>query len=155
MGYDAEKRRKYRQDNTSRIHNYLLEHPCVDCGEDDPIVLEFDHLRDKKATISRMVTNTRSWATITEEITKCEVRCANCHRKITAKRAQTFSFRVGKMRVEVDEYSYSRLELQHGIRNGYYRGCRCDECKMWNTRRHKRYRENKRLSGANGSTHPW
>src|ERR1700690_3707142 len=39
------------------IWNYKLGHPCVDCGEPDPIVLEFDHINpnEKKATIANML----------------------------------------------------------------------------------------------------
>ncbi len=55
---------------------------CIDCGYDkDPIALDFDHLRDKKFQISSNVT--RSLKSIFLEIMKCEVRCANCHRKVT------------------------------------------------------------------------
>ena len=64
---------------------YLREHPCVDCGESDPIVLEFDHLRDKKFPISKGLTD-RNWNDVLDEIAKCEVVCANCHRRRTAKR---------------------------------------------------------------------
>jgi hypothetical protein len=64
---------------------YLREHPCVDCGEPDPIVLEFDHLRDKKFSISEGIQG-RSWQSVLDEIAKCEVVCANCHRRRTARR---------------------------------------------------------------------
>ena len=73
---------------------YLLalfeEHPCVDCGEHDPIVLEFDHLvaADKVFDIGHSLPY-RSWASILREIEKCEVVCANCHRRRTAQRAGT------------------------------------------------------------------
>ena len=53
---------------------------CVDCGESNHIVLDFDHLKDKKYNISRMIHDGFSWAAIKKEIAKCEVVCANCHR---------------------------------------------------------------------------
>lgn len=58
---------------------------CVDCGEKDIIVLDFDHLGDKKNSISRMMHDCVSLDLMEEEISKCEVRCANCHRRKTAK----------------------------------------------------------------------
>jgi len=58
---------------------YLLAHPCVDCGNTDTRVLDFDHLRDKKEKVSKMLSS-YTWAKVYEEIEKCEVRCANCHR---------------------------------------------------------------------------
>ncbi len=68
------------------LYNYLKYHPCVDCGEPDPIVLEFDHVRgEKKAAISQLVAQCNAIATIQKEIDKCEVRCANCHRRKTSK----------------------------------------------------------------------
>jgi len=65
---------------------------CMDCGETNPIVLDFDHLKDKKYNVSRMIHDGFSWAAIKKEIAKCEVVCANCHRirtynRLTAKTA--------------------------------------------------------------------
>jgi hypothetical protein len=67
-----------------RVRSYLRDHPCVDCGEADLTVLDFDHLRDKRANISALVGSALSWRAIDDEIRKCEVRCANCHRRRTA-----------------------------------------------------------------------
>lgn len=66
------------------IWNYLSSHPCVDCGESDPRVLEFDHVRgEKRATVTRLVRNGFSIKIIKKEIAKCVIRCANCHKKKT------------------------------------------------------------------------
>jgi hypothetical protein len=65
--------------------------PCVDCGEDDPLVLEFDHLGDKKFNIAKGITN-HSWQAVLDEIGKCDVVCANCHRRRTASRAGSIRF---------------------------------------------------------------
>ena len=73
------------EERTLFLVGFLREHPCVDCGEDDPVVLEFDHLRDKKFSISAGIQG-RRWQDVLDEIAKCEVVCANCHRRRTAKR---------------------------------------------------------------------
>lgn len=72
--------------NRIKLFEYLNGHPCIDCGNDDPIVLEFDHRDDvdKLYDISAIIRD-RKWETIKAEIDKCDVRCANCHRIRTAK----------------------------------------------------------------------
>ena len=73
-----------RNESRARVREYLLEHGCVDCGQRDIVVLEFDHVRGKKLMdVSKMVTDGYSWSAIEAEIAKCDVRCANCHRRIT------------------------------------------------------------------------
>ena len=68
-----------------KLYYYLVKHPCVDCGEIDIVVLEFDHVRGKKShDVNRMLSKDYSWTKIEEEIVKCDVRCANCHRRRTA-----------------------------------------------------------------------
>jgi hypothetical protein len=74
-----------REERLAFLIDYFRANPCVDCGEEDPMVLEFDHLRDKAFTISEGLRD-RSWQTILDEIAKCEVVCANCHRRRTALR---------------------------------------------------------------------
>ena len=58
---------------------------CADCGESDPIVLEFDHRERalKVASVSRMMA-TSTWSTGLTEIAKCEIRRVNCHRRQTS-----------------------------------------------------------------------
>lgn len=70
------------------LHAYLLEHPCVDCGETNPIVLEFDHVRGTKIfNVGEATSKGRSLKRVIAEVEKCEVRCANCHRRKTYKEA--------------------------------------------------------------------
>ena len=64
---------------------YLRDHPCADCGETDPLVLEFDHLRDKEFGIGKGLRD-REGRSVLDEMAKCEVVCANCHRRRTARR---------------------------------------------------------------------
>ena len=71
---------KTKQQYKKRLAEIKQASGCVDCGEDNHIVLDFDHLRDKKYNISRMIHDGFSWAAIKKEIAKCEVVCANCHR---------------------------------------------------------------------------
>jgi L-lysine 2,3-aminomutase len=81
------------EQNRRRMVDYLREHPCVDCGEDDIVVLEFDHLRDKSANVSAIMLQKNEWRRVLEEMAKCEVVCANCHRRRTARRANSYRHR--------------------------------------------------------------
>ena len=81
--------------------DYLRRHPCVDCGETDIVVLGFDHIADKRATITDLIAEGASWRRIAEEIARCEVVCANCHGRRTERRQG--SWRMG-LTMPDDEY---------------------------------------------------
>jgi len=76
--------RLVRSINKNFLHVYLLADPCVDCGESDPIVLEFDHFGNKTNSVARLA-RTSTMKSLLREIDKCVVRCANGHRRKTAK----------------------------------------------------------------------
>lgn len=83
---EAARIKSFRIDNRQRLYDYLVAHPCVDCGEADVLVLEFDH-RDPK-TKSRdigFMAARKPWKLVLAEIAKCDVRCVNCHRRRTAR----------------------------------------------------------------------
>lgn len=69
-----------------KVLAYLMDHPCVDCGETDPVVLEFDHVdpSTKTGTVSNLIRQHQPWSRVEAEILKCDVRCANCHRRRTS-----------------------------------------------------------------------
>ena len=81
----AARKHRVRIEQTMKLLAYFREHPCVDCGEMDPVVLEFDHLADKDFAIGTALAR-YGWTRIEAEIRKCEVVCANCHRRRTARR---------------------------------------------------------------------
>lgn len=66
----------------------LKAEPCVDCRQTfAPRALDFDHVRGTKL---RAVAEMRefAWDRVVEEIAKCDLVCACCHRKRThARRA--------------------------------------------------------------------
>jgi hypothetical protein len=87
---------------TQFLLDFLVTHPCVDCGEADPIVLEFDHLNDKLFNISAGIRD-RAWAAVLEEMAKCEVVCANFHRRRSAARGSYLRAAVLRRRTVADE----------------------------------------------------
>lgn len=82
---ETQKNRTLR--NEKFIWDILSSSKCMDCGNDNPVVLEFDHLDPnvKFKNISDMKSQAYSIKTIQKEIDKCDVVCANCHRIRTAK----------------------------------------------------------------------
>lgn len=80
-----EKNKRHRKEVRQFIWDYLFEHHCVDCGEKNPILLQFDHLRDKKFTIACALRDGIGVKTVLKEIEKCEVRCVRCHTLKTAR----------------------------------------------------------------------
>jgi hypothetical protein len=75
-----------------KICEYLLIHQCVDCGEKDIRVLDFDHEdpTQKEDAVYTMVVRGFSWDKIKMEIEKCSVRCAKCHRIRTGIQCQSY-----------------------------------------------------------------
>jgi hypothetical protein len=82
-----------RRRNAAYVLSILAVTPCVDCGEADPVVLDFDHIGEKTRNVSRLVSIEAGLDRLRREIDECEVRCANCHRRQTAARGQHFRFR--------------------------------------------------------------
>lgn len=76
-----------RKQEARRFLVEYLAHGCVDCGESDIRVLDFDHVRGEKASdISTMVRVGVGMPKLRAEVAKCEVRCKNCHAIVTVMR---------------------------------------------------------------------
>lgn len=79
-------------ENRRKVQAYKAACGCADCGwgpsdpRFHPSALDFDHRPDevKRYTIAAMMS--MSWAAIAEEIAKCDVVCARCHRLRTIER---------------------------------------------------------------------
>lgn len=75
------------------VYQYLLTHPCTNCGETDPAVLEFHHVGEKDKEVGRMIAQGYGVDAIAGEISQCTVLCANCHRRLTAEKQGWFKWR--------------------------------------------------------------
>jgi hypothetical protein len=68
-------------ENKAFVRDYLSRPQCVDCGEEDSDVLEFDHRDPKTKLFALSEGHTQTLKAVKAEVAKCDVRCANCHRK--------------------------------------------------------------------------
>lgn len=83
--------RRRREKAKEFICNYLSDKKCIDCDNSDIRVLEFDHIKTNKfSNIADMVRQAYSDNKILEEIKKCEIVCANCHRIRTSERSNNY-----------------------------------------------------------------
>jgi len=67
--------------NKKIVNDYKREHPCS-CGEKRIVCLDFHHdnEKEKKESINRLVKYHASIKRLIDEMRKCTVICANCHR---------------------------------------------------------------------------
>jgi hypothetical protein len=88
-----------KSDRQEKITRYLKDKHCEVCGISDIRVLDFDHLdqKTKKFSIARGLNNGWAWDVILEEIQKCRILCANCHRIRTAEQQNSYKWRLGRV----------------------------------------------------------
>lgn len=91
---NKDKRIKYDAISKQKKLRYfwsLKNHPCVDCHIIyHPVAMDFDHLPNYIKIAPHGLTKL-GIKRLAEEITKCELVCANCHRVRTFNRAKGFS----------------------------------------------------------------
>lgn len=89
----TESNKKHRNSRRKVFYEWMKSKSCVDCGNSDIRVLEFDHINreDKSFNISTKVSEL-SFETLMKEIEKCEIVCANCHKIRTAGQFNWYSF---------------------------------------------------------------
>lgn len=81
--------RRKRASRYAKIASYKESRPCMDCGQYFPAVcMDFDHRDPKQKRFSISNDIARLWEKTLEEIAKCDLVCANCHRIRTHNRKQ-------------------------------------------------------------------
>lgn len=76
--------------------------PCADCGGHFPAcAMDFDHKDStkKRASVSDLVN--KSWHAIADEIAKCDIVCANCHRIRSHQRGQHLQTKTERSQLEL------------------------------------------------------
>ena len=92
--YVKERNKLSRQRGKERakqiVSDYLSSRSCIDCGESDPVVLTFDHVRgEKKYNIADMIQQGLGTENIIREIGNCDVVCFNCHMRRERRRRES------------------------------------------------------------------
>jgi hypothetical protein len=79
----------------ARLLDAIRDRPCADCvGRFPPCAMDFDH-RDpatKRAGVTRLIGRTGT-PRLLDEVEKCDIVCANCHRMRTFQRRSTGTVR--------------------------------------------------------------
>ena len=85
----SKNRQKYREE----FYDWLSKKQCMDCGNSDIRVLQFDHLGDKEFVISSKIGRC-TLSSIMKEIEKCDIVCANCHGIRTCERGGWYKTKI-------------------------------------------------------------
>jgi hypothetical protein len=111
------------------VFDFLRHNPCRDCGETDPVVLEFDHLDWKRRCVSEWAHDGAPIAQIDDEIARCDVVCCNCHRRRTL-------LRLGFSRTPADVSDVSRPFIRRNLTwiYKYLAASSCLDCGLADTR---------------------
>ncbi len=84
---------------------------CIDCGEENPDTLHFDHVRGvKKFKVT--INSHFSFPTILSEIEKCDIRCNKCHK--------------ARHQRESNRAAHTRFHIQRGIISAACEWCQTD-----------------------------
>jgi hypothetical protein len=90
------RRHRLRWRRQARVLNAMRRVPCYDCGRRyPPWAMDFDHRpgETKRAVVTQMIGRS-GLARIFAEAAKCDIVCANCHRRRTfLRRSQRHSER--------------------------------------------------------------
>jgi hypothetical protein len=90
------KHKNHNVEGRTFVFNYLKKHPCIECGESDVLMLEFDHRHSKKFDISNGVLKKVPMHILKAEIKKCDVRCSNHHSRKTHQEKNSWRYVMSK-----------------------------------------------------------
>jgi hypothetical protein len=79
--------------NMAYVRDLLVGSRCVDCSDSRLVVLDFDHVGSKAANVTELARSGCSLQRLKDEVSHCEVRCANCHRRRTLGSASHYTLR--------------------------------------------------------------
>jgi hypothetical protein len=65
------------------LQELLMQSQCVDCGDSRLVVLDFDHVGTKTGNVTELARRGSSLRRLQAEVSQCDIRCANCHRRRT------------------------------------------------------------------------
>jgi 5-methylcytosine-specific restriction endonuclease McrA len=101
--------------------------PCLDCGLVPPsCAMDFDHKVGKIQKISAMALR-RNWGAVLEEIAKCDLVCARCHRLRTQQRRAprsgwtTLRYRYHKIVIDTLKEKFPCTDC-----SGFWKACQMD-----------------------------
>lgn len=113
------------------VDSYKEARPCVDCKKKFPAVaMDFDHARGGKTrTVAGLVSGAYKLGLIKEEMAKCDLVCACCHRIRTAKRKENVSPQV-RVRAAKVEAAPKFVRPKRHVRGALVRGSKGPQAKL-------------------------
>jgi hypothetical protein len=86
---------KRRNDGYTKLCEYFLAHPCIDCGETDVLCLKFIYKNpNAKGRNPRARVSSTKWENVIKDIEQCNVVCANCHSRRMHQRKNTATHQI-------------------------------------------------------------